>query len=300
MSKICAYCLRSDFHMSKEHVYQKWLTKMFPAPDFKPIISDENWERKYSLNEITIKDVCEKCNNHLSIYDEYWKSVISDHFSFNEKIPQADPRISVDSKKFSIFVIKTIFNLLRFEKRDHAWFSEYPMFADHKLNWEFLNNKQFSIFLGYNSLWTPFNEETAKLALFHNPSFIHEVAPTVGDKMDVLANITGIHRQFYLKLGRANILLFLWDNDLDKWQLEKNQILLRHFIELYGFSDVSKSDHDLIDYNPDLSDEDKKRIKEILSLHIRDSSNFYSPEWRLWVFTLYWDELSVGRLNQLW
>lgn len=303
----CAYCW-VEKKMTREHAYQRWLLNLFPNETYMPFVFSGG-KKKYQTNEFTIKDVCWECNNTtLSQWDDYGKKIIEKYFSFTDPVLEGSQRISLDGETFGCFALKILYNLLRFTEKsfpvedpekfiyDSSWFrNPYMLDSSSLLRDEFIGKKRYRVFLWNNSLITPHDESQAKLAMFGNISFIHEDAPGSKIKNDMIRDVRNICWKYYLKIARANIVIFLFRDEVSDDEYKLTIHSLRKIMELYGFIDVMLSDYRAIENISHISVIEKEALKKLCALPIKNSSNSIVPEWKTWIFTLYWNEHSHGR-----
>lgn len=106
--KICSFCDKPN-KITKEHVVSKSVIKKLKinqSPGY------EHSQGKYTTNNSTIKDVCEKCNNGpLSELDDYFIDFVNNNLPLDTPIqPNSAIELEFDFDKLSRWLLKTLYN----------------------------------------------------------------------------------------------------------------------------------------------------------------------------------------------
>ncbi|MEJ6529026.1 hypothetical protein [Exiguobacterium sp. USCH10] len=233
---VCSYC-KNEKKITREHLFPTSVLNLFPECDF-----NIDGERMFKGNKITIKDVCEDCNNGvLSILDNYGKGLVEKYFVkeyFGNKIISFDYNYNMLSR----WLLKLVYNIARKEKLDNRWFNDN---LEYILGEEEVNDK-FSIFAGLAINTSPFPDELMgyrKLLVSFNPKILrkpifdkHSLGrpqPKLFQKSDMNLEIVEfefLYNSALVRLGSALFLIFLWENEIeDQTRLENEEEMLAYY-----------------------------------------------------------------------
>lgn len=123
MKKLCAYC-DSAKKLTKEHIWPKCLINRLPKYDAKYLQSID----KVIGGELTIKDVCEECNNgSLAQLDDYICELYDRHFNDFVDVGQSIS-IKYDYNKLLRWLLKISYNSSRTTGQDESILRYYKDF----------------------------------------------------------------------------------------------------------------------------------------------------------------------------
>lgn len=111
---VCAYCGKSETALTREHLYPKSLAQIFVKPEVgsQSHFFSERIPGKYAAGELTVKDVCAKCNNgvlsDLDACQTKWAQKHAKFFSKGESI-----MMSYEYDMMLRWILKFAFNSAR-------------------------------------------------------------------------------------------------------------------------------------------------------------------------------------------
>lgn len=115
----CAYCTE-DRPLSREHIWPSWLVEKL---DHRLRYSEK--AKKLFYGDLTIRDVCEICNNGpLSVLDSYGRVLYDKYFS-EMKIDSNPILFEYDYSLLARWLLKLSFNAARASKSDHERLEKY-------------------------------------------------------------------------------------------------------------------------------------------------------------------------------
>jgi hypothetical protein len=130
MSDKCAYC-QCESGLTREHVVPNFIYRRNPQSNF----GFNPKADQFVFGDVQIRDVCATCNNeHLGKLDAYASQFYEQndigHFVTNEK----KVRLVYDYALLSRFLLKVIFNCVRFKGDDTTWIKPFANYILHGID----------------------------------------------------------------------------------------------------------------------------------------------------------------------
>ncbi|MCD1261329.1 hypothetical protein B5M42_021240 [Paenibacillus athensensis] len=220
--KKCMYCLEDKVALTREHVIPSGLLDMYPSQDVTYNTTTYKNLRYKDNDGLTIKDVCQDCNNNLlSPLDSYGKNMISKYFSSKFV---GDPTVIMhyDYHLLQRWLLKIAYNVARSSGLNFDWFRDELDYILHNIQEK---TPPVSIFGGLHVDMTAFGEDKALLLspissfkplyVYHSPRILQNgVAFSMKRKIPIKKDLMKIRRAehvFTIRFGSAMFLLFLWN-----------------------------------------------------------------------------------------
>src|SRR5699024_2418237 len=222
----CTFCnaqIEGSLVRTKEHIIPNGLIKLFPDEDIT-FMKNKSFKDN---NGLTIRDVCNKCNNEvLSALDSYGNELIGNHFmcsfgiadNYNEEF-----QFEFNYHLLSRWLLKITYNYDRVERADTTWFKDNISYI-MKGEGNFKDN--FSLFAGIHINMLPVPEEVhgkLSLSIIKNPKLLPlGVTYSAYNKeryREVLLSSKLIENVYLIRFASAVFLLILWK---DEYKKEKN------------------------------------------------------------------------------
>ena len=239
---ICAYCNRKK-DGTKEHIIPAGILDLFPECDIS-IRNDVVFK-----GDLTIKDVCSECNNDkLGPLDAYGKKLISDLFLKEYK---RDEKLTFeyDYQLLSRWLLKICYNYSRSHKLGLDWFLNNTEYLLEGID----TGAKYSVFAGLHVNTSPVPEHlfgNIKMNICHSPiltdtGFLIPV-DAYGKQFHINDNLRPLDfkevESFYnIRFGSALFVIFLWDKNFKKGQIEATKGLFNHLFrhQELGLSNVA-------------------------------------------------------------
>ncbi|KPH76565.1 MULTISPECIES: hypothetical protein [Bacillaceae] len=228
----CAYCnnkMGGSLVRTKEHIIPDGLIKLFPEEDIT-FIKDKSFKDN---NGLTIKDVCNICNNGvLSDLDSYGNGIIANHFMCSFGIADNYNRefqFEFNYHLLSRWLLKIAYNYERVYKSNTKWFKDN---VNYILKGEKYFKDNISLFAGLHVNMIPVPEDVHgkfSLSIIKNPKLLplgvtYSIYNEERNK-EMLISSGQIENIYVIRFASAVFLIILW-MDVD----EKEKYLIEEKI----------------------------------------------------------------------
>lgn len=236
MSDRCAYC-KNKFDKkyrtkTREHLYPQSIIKLFPDQNIS-----FGMHKTFKDNDgIALKDVCQICNNeNLGDLDTYGSNLIKEYFLNEFRILDLEEAVSIelDINKLSRWLLKIVYNFIRYLKLDSDWFDDSLNFI---LSEEQIDEHKYSIFVGLHVNSSPLPEENYEykpLQIYSEPKLIGNSLAVVSFGIDPYINsvsLKGASGTYSIRFGSFVAYIILWNSRVKESDLNYgNQLMVREF-----------------------------------------------------------------------